>query len=168
VPVVPASVSPDAPQRRLRIAGLHHLTLLCADVERSAAFYRNVLGLRLVKQTVNEDDQRARHLFFGDEQGRPGSLITCLEYPELEEGVVGRGSTHHFALVVESEEELSGWREYLQGRGIPCTEVLDRVYFKSLYLRDPDGHIVELATVGPGVTADEPLEELGRRPVRRQ
>ncbi len=165
---MPASASPDAPQRRLRIAGLHHLTLLCADVERSASFYRNVLGMRLVKQTVNEDDQRARHLFFGDEEGRPGSLITCLEYPELQEGVVGRGSTHHFALAVESEEELLAWREYMQGRGIPCTEVLDRLYFKSLYLRDPDGHIVELATLGPGVTADEPLEELGRRPVRRR
>ena len=165
---MPASASPDAPQRRLRIAGLHHLTLLCADVERSASFYRNVLGMRLVKQTVNEDDQRARHLFFGDEEGRPGSLITCLEYPELQEGVVGRGSTHHFALAVESEEELLAWREYMQGRGIPCTEVLDRVYFKSLYLRDPDGHIVELATLSPGVTADEPLEELGRRPVRRR
>ena len=46
-------------ERRLRIAGLHHVTLLCGDVERSASFYRNVLGLRLVKQTVNEDDQRA-------------------------------------------------------------------------------------------------------------
>ena len=45
------------------------------------------------------------------------------------------------------------------------TEVMDRTYFKSLYLRDPDGHIVELATSGPGLTADEPLEELGRRPV---
>ena len=155
-------------ERRLRIAGLHHVTLLCGDVERSASFYRNVLGLRLVKQTVNEDDQRARHFFFGDEEGRPGSLITCLEYPELDEGVVGRGSTHHFALVVESEEELLAWRDYLQGQGVPCTEVLDRVYFKSLYLRDPDGHIVELATAGPGMTADEPLEELGRRPVRRR
>jgi glyoxalase family protein len=47
---------------------------------------------------------------------------------------------------------------------VPCTEVLDRTYFKSLYLRDPDGHLIELATVEPGLTADEPLEELGRRP----
>ena len=162
---MPESASPDATERRLRIAGLHHITLLCADVERSASFYRTVLGLRLVKQTVNEDDRGARHFFFGDEEGNPGSLLTCLEYPELEEGSVGRGSTHHFALAVESEEELVAWREYLAGRGIPCSEVLDRIYFKSLYLRDPDGHIVELATLGPGVTADEPLEELGRRPV---
>jgi glyoxalase family protein len=144
--------------RRLRIAGLHHVTLLCEDVERSVGFYRSLLGMRLVKQTVNDDDQGARHLFFGDEEGRPGTLITCLEYPDLDEGTVGRGSTHHFALSVESEEDLTA-------RGIPVTDVMDRTYFKSIYLRDPDGHIVELATVGPGLTADEPLEELGRKPV---
>ena len=152
-------------ERRLRISGIHHITLLCADVERSVGFYRNVLGLRVVKQTVNEDDRGARHLFFGDEQGRPGTLITCLEYPELDEGVIGRGSTHHFALSVATEEELAAWRDYLVSKGVPVTEMLDRTYFKSVYMRDPDGHIIELATLGPGLTADEPLEELGRRPV---
>jgi glyoxylase I family protein len=152
-------------ERRLRIAGIHHVTVICQDVGRSVDFYRNLLGMRLVKQTVNEDDRGARHLFFGDEEGRPGTIVTCLEYPELDEGTVGRGSTHHFALAVESEEELAGWHGYLRSRGIPCTDVMDRRYFKSLYLRDPDGHIVELATAGPGLTADEPLEELGRRPV---
>ena len=95
-------------ERRMRITGLHHITLLVADVERSLAFYRNVLGLRLVKQTVNDDDSSARHLIFGDEDGRPGTLITCLEYPDLDQGTVGRGSTHHFALAVESEAELDG------------------------------------------------------------
>ncbi len=152
-------------ERRLRISGIHHITLLCADVERSVGFYRNVLGLRVVKQTVNEDDRGARHLFFGDEEGRPGTLITCLEYPELDEGVIGRGSTHHFALSVDTEEELAAWRDYLVSKGVPVTEMLDRTYFKSVYMRDPDGHIIELATLGPGLTADEPLEELGRRPV---
>jgi glyoxalase family protein len=150
-----------AQPRRLRIAGLHHITLLVADVERSMGFYRNLLGMRLVKQTVNPDDSTARHLFFGDEEGRPGTVITCLEYPQLPAGTVGVGSTHHFALTVETEEELQGWHEYLSGQGVPCTDVMDRTYFKSLYLRDPDGHIVELATLGPGLTADEPLEQLG-------
>jgi catechol 2,3-dioxygenase-like lactoylglutathione lyase family enzyme len=152
-------------ERRLRIAGLHHVTIICKDVERSLDFYRNLLGMRLVKQTVNEDDRGARQLFFGDEEGKPGTIVTCLEYPELDEGTVGRGSTHHFALAVASEEELAGWHAYLRSRGIPCTDVMDRTYFKSLYLRDPDGHIIELATFGPGLTADEPLEDLGRRPV---
>jgi glyoxylase I family protein len=143
-------------ERRLRIAGLHHITLICADLERSVAFYRNLLGMRLVRQTVNEDDSGARHLFFGDEQGRPGTLVTCLEYPDLDEGTVGRGSTHHFALAVESDEELSAWREYLVAQGIGVTDVLDRTLFKSIYLRDPDGHIVEIvATSGPLVEAEE-------------
>ena len=134
--------------RRLRIAGLHHITILCRDAGRSAEFYRNVLGMRLVKQTVNDDDEGARHLIFGDEQGRPGTLVTCLEYPQLEEGKVGIGSTHHFALAVESAEELEGWRVYLQSRGLPCTDVLDRELYRSIYLRDPDGHLVELAASG--------------------
>jgi catechol 2,3-dioxygenase-like lactoylglutathione lyase family enzyme len=150
--------------RRLRLAGIHHVTILCHDVGRSVDFYRNLLGLRVVKQTVNADDRGARHLFFGDEEGRPGTLVTCLEYPQLEEGKVGVGSTHHFALTVETEAELAGWRDYLRSRGVPCTEVMDRTYFKSLYLRDPDGHIVELATLGPGLTVDEPLEQLGGKP----
>ncbi len=130
-------------ERRLRIAGIHHITLLVADVERSLGFYRNVLGMRLVKQTVNDDDRNARHLIFGDENG---PLITCLEYPDLDEGTVGRGSTHHFALAVESEEELAAWRDYLGSSGVAATEVMDRGDFKSIYVRDPDGHIVEIAT----------------------
>ena len=103
----------------MRIAGIHHITLLVADVERSLAFYRNVLGMRLVKQTVNDDDRGARHFIFGDEDGRPGTLITCLEYPDLDEGAVGRGSTHHFALAVESAEELAAWHDYLASEGHP-------------------------------------------------
>lgn len=143
---------PAEPQRRLRIAGIHHLTLLCSDLRASTAFYRNVLGMSMVKETVNEDDQSARHLFFGDEQGRPGTLITCLEYPQMDHATVGVGSTHHFALSIETEEELHAWREYLTAQGVACTEVMDRTFCKSLYVRDPDGHIIELATLGPGIT----------------
>ena len=139
-------------ERRMQITGIHHLTLLVTDLNRSLAFYRNVLGLRLVKQTVNDDDRSARHFIFGDADGRPGTLITCLEYPDLDEGKVGRGSTHHFALSVESQAELSAWKQYLDEKGIPTTEVMDREDFKSIYLRDPDGHIVEIATRGPGFT----------------
>ena len=132
-------------ERRMRITGIHHITLLVTNLDRSVAFYRNVLGMRLVKQTVNEDDRSARHFIFGDADGRPGTLITCLEYPDLDEGKVGRGSTHHFALSVDSEAELNAWRQYLEERGIPTTQVMEREDFKSLYLRDPDGHIVEIA-----------------------
>jgi glyoxalase family protein len=126
----------------MRITGIHHITLLVKDLGRSAAFYRNVLGLRLVKQTVNDDDTSARHFIFGNEEGL---LITCLEYPDLDEGRVGRGSTHHFALSVGSVAELTAWKGYLEARGISTTDVMDRGEFRSIYLRDPDGHIVEIA-----------------------
>ena len=129
----------------MRITGIHHITLLVSDVERSLAFYRNALGMRLVQQTVNDDDESARHFIFGDADGKPGTLITCLEYPDLDEGTVGRGSTHHFALAVESEAELAAWKDYLTSRGIPTTDVMERSGFKSIYLRDPDGHLVEIA-----------------------
>ena len=73
-----------------------------------------------------------------------------MEYPQLPKGVTGVGSTHHFALVVESAEELEAWRDYLRGRDVECTDLYDRGAFRSLYLHDPDGHVVELATRGPG------------------
>lgn len=152
-------------ERRLRIAGLHHVTLICSSVDRATAFYRGILGMRLVKQTHNHDDPGARHFHFGDEAGSPGTLVSLLEYPQMEAGTPGRGSTHHIALCVESEDELHGWRAYLESRGIGCTEVLDRTYFKSIYLRDPDGHILELATRGPGFAVDEPAGEPGGRGV---
>jgi catechol 2,3-dioxygenase-like lactoylglutathione lyase family enzyme len=152
-----------AEPRRLQITGVHHITLICRNLERTTAFYRDLLGLGLVKQTVNSDDPNARHFYFGDAEGTPGTLVTAFEYPRMEDGNVGAGSTHHFALCVESAEELEGWRAYLGSQGVPCTEVMDRTYFKSIYLRDPDGHIIELATRGPGFAVDERAGELGGR-----
>src|SRR3954454_9648083 len=154
-------MSAEGEHRRLQIRGIHHITLICSDLERSVAFYQDTLGLRVVKRTVNADDPGARHFLFGAAAGTPGTVITCMEYPQMEEAGVGRGGTHHFALSVSSEAEVEGWRQYLQSRGIGCTEVLDRTYFKSIYLRDPDGHIVEIASTGPGFSVDEPAELLG-------
>jgi glyoxylase I family protein len=132
--------------RRLRITGLHHITLLCADVNRSASFYRDLLGMRLVQRSHNPDDPNAEHLLFGPDGEAAGTMVTCMAYPDLEEGYVGRGSTHHFALGVESDDELGAWRDYLRSRGVDVTEIYDRGNFKSIYLRDPDGHLVEIAT----------------------
>jgi catechol 2,3-dioxygenase-like lactoylglutathione lyase family enzyme len=139
-------LSETADPRRLRITGLHHVTLLCADVDRSAAFYRDLLGMRLVERSRNPDDPNAEHLQFGGDGVTGGTMVTCMAYPDLEEGSVGRGSTHHFALAVESDDELAAWRDYLRSRGVDVTDVHDRGRFRSIYLRDPDGHLVEIAT----------------------
>lgn len=134
----------------MRLTGLHHVTAICRDLERTTAFYRDTLGLALVTEGVNDDDPDTRHFWFGDAQGSPGTLITFLEYPQMEEGVVGAGSVHHVAFTVESADEQLAWRDYLRDRGVECSEVMDRGAFRSLYVRDPDGHIVEIATRGPG------------------
>ena len=75
---------------------------------------------------------------------------------------IGTGQTHHFALAVRDDETQLEWRETLARAGLRVSPVMDRVYFKSIYTNDPDGHIVELATIGPGFASDEPVETLGQ------
>jgi glyoxylase I family protein len=131
--------------RRLRLAGVHHISAVCADLDRTTAFYRDVLGLALAREARNDDDPDARHFWFGDANGG-GPLVSFMEYPALEQGRVGVGSTHHFAFAVGSAEELEGWRDWLGSRGVECTEVLERGGLRSVYLRDPDGHMLEITT----------------------
>jgi glyoxylase I family protein len=135
---------PDEP-RRMQLTGLHHVTLIAHDLDRSATFYRDVLGLALVREGANDDDPGARHFWFGDAAGTPGTLISLLEYPGLPEGVAGKGSTHHVAFSVGSAAEQDAWREWLESRGVPCSEALERGGLRSLYFRDPDGHVLEIA-----------------------
>jgi catechol 2,3-dioxygenase-like lactoylglutathione lyase family enzyme len=143
-------------QKRMQLRGLHHVTAICGDPERTIAFYRDLLGLGIVHDGPSDDDPQSRHIWFGALDGRPGTLISFMHYPELPSGVVGVGSTHHFALIVDSAEEQEAWRDYLRGQGVECSEVFDRGAFRSIYARDPDGHIVEFATSGPGFTAGGP------------
>ena len=130
----------------MQLTGLHHLTLVCSDMERTIAFYRDVLGLGIVRDGASDDDPDTRHVWFGAVDGSPGRLLSALEYPNLPAGVVGRGSTHHFALAVDSVEELDAWRDYLVEQRVDSSEVFVRGGFRSLYVRDPDGHVVEIAT----------------------
>jgi glyoxylase I family protein len=130
----------------MRLTGLHHVTAITRDLDATTAFYRDVLGLGLVRQEANPDDPEARHSWFGAAEGGAGTLVSFLEYPEFEAGPPGGGSTHHFALAVDSAAELEAWVDYLRSRGVECTEILDRGSFRSIYLRDPDGRLVEIAT----------------------
>jgi glyoxylase I family protein len=136
----------------MQLRGLHHITAIASDLERTVAFYRDLLGFAVVQDGPSDDDPEARHVWFGAVAGGggPGALLSFMQYPELPDAVVGVGSTHHFALVVDSAEEQEAWRDYLREHGVDCTEVFDRGPFKSIYIRDPDGHIVEIATRGPG------------------
>ena len=146
----------------MTIQGLHHISIVSADAQRTIDFYTQVLGQRLVKKTVNFDDPGSYHLYFGDEIGRPGTALTFFEWPRARRGAPGVGGTHHVALRVADYDGLLKWKRRLTDLGIAVDGPLDRHYFTSIYLRDPDGTILEIATDGPGWAVDEPAADLGR------
>jgi glyoxalase family protein len=146
----------------LRTRGFHHITMVSADARRTVRFYRELLGLGLVKRTVNFDDPTAYHLYFGDAVGRPGTLLTFFEWPTAPQGRWGVGGVHHLALGVETEDAQLKWKRRLEDAGVQVTGPYDRGYFTSIYFADPDGQILEIATAGPGYLIDESPEELGR------
>jgi glyoxalase family protein len=114
--------------------------------------------------TSNFDDPTSAHWYWGVGDGRPGTLITYFERDpaKTRRAQMGAGQTHHFALAVPDEESQLAWREKIVQAGLRVSPVMDRVYFKSIYTSDPDGHIVELATAGPGFPFDEEVDKLGQ------
>jgi glyoxalase family protein len=152
------------PEMALR-QGMHHITAIGTDIERTHAFFGELLGMRRVKMTSNFDDPDSAHWYWGVGDGRPGTLITYFERDPAKERRMrmGAGQTHHFALSVPDEETQLVWRAKLLEAGYRVSPVRDRVYFKSIYTNDPDGHIVELATAGPGFLVDEDVAALGQR-----
>lgn len=277
----------------MKLEGIHHITAITADAQRNVDFYAGVLGLRLVKKTVNQDDTSVYHLFYADEAGDPGSELTFFEFPGVERGRPGAGMVHRIVWRVASPAALDFWSERLReagyeseregdvlgfddfeglshelyvsnspdeplvahhpdipaelalqgfhgvrayaqdfylsrhtledglrfnrggqnvweargssrggiyvydqaprepGRqgagtvhhvawaslpedheewrvnlidaGVDPTPVIDRYYFRSIYVREPSGVLLEVATIGPGFTVDEPLEHLGEK-----
>jgi len=142
-------------------AGFHHITMVSTDAARTLAFYGDLLGLALVKKTVNFDDPSAYHLYFGSQGGRPGTILTFFEWPLAASGHWGVGGVHHLALGVETREGLLKWKRRLLDAGVSVNGPIDRGYFTSLYFADPDGQILEIATAGPGYGIDEPMDALG-------
>ncbi|MFZ1881786.1 MAG: VOC family protein [Gaiellaceae bacterium] len=91
----------------MQLTGLHHVTCVCADAQRTLDFYRDRLGFSLVKKTVNFDDPHSYHLYFGDEVGSPGTLITFFEWPRADVGRLGRGTLESIGLETPSVTEES-------------------------------------------------------------
>jgi glyoxalase family protein len=146
------------------LQGMHHITAIGSNIQRSQAFFGELLGMRRVKMTSNFDDPNSAHWYWGVDDGRPGTLITYFERDPAKErrARMGAGQTHHYALAVADEQSQLAWREKLIKAGLRVSAVMDRIYFKSIYTNDPDGHIVELATLGPGFPVDEAVAELGQ------
>jgi len=133
----------------VRLDGIHHVTCITGDAPRNVDFYVRVLGLRMVKKTVNQDDPTVYHLFYADERGSPGADITFFEYPGVRPGRAGAGMVHTVTWRVGSPDALDFWAERLAGEGIAAHRDEDRLPFA-----DPEGLGLELRVVE---TDDEPL-----------
>ena len=96
----------------MRLEGIHHITAITGDAPRNVDFYTRVLGLRLVAKTVNQDDPTVYHLFYADEQGRPGAELTFFEYPRAVPGRAGAGMVHRIVSRVASDEALAFDQEH--------------------------------------------------------
>ena len=141
--------------------GMHHITAIGSDIRRTDAFFGDLLGMRRVKMTSNFDNPNSAHWYWGTGDGRPGTIVTYFEMPNATPARMGAGQTHHFALAVPDEASQLEWRARLMAAGLRVSPVMDRTYFKSVYTNDPDGHIVALATAGPGFLIDEDEASLG-------
>src|SRR6476661_3024605 len=134
----------------MRLEGIHHITAITGDAPRNVDFHTRVLGLRMVKKTVNQDDPTVYHLFYADENGSPGADLTFFEYPGAQPGRAGRGMVHRIVWRVASEDALSFWAERLADEGV----AVDRPRPARLRFSDPEGLSHELAVDSSG---DEPL-----------
>ncbi len=147
---------------RYAITGVHHLTAVSSDIPRAIEWYTRTLGLHVVKRTIDTDDWRSYHVFLStDPQGTPGTLLSLLQWSDARKGNPGIGGTHHLAFATADRESLLRWKRWLTDRGNPVDGPYDRTYFTSIYTRDPDGLIIEIATVGPGWTIDEAADRIG-------
>jgi glyoxalase family protein len=126
----------------MQLDGIHHITCITADAPRNVDFYARTLGLRLVKKTVNFDAPDVYHLYYGDERGAPGSILTFFEFPDAAPGRAGAGMVHRLRWRVGSQQALAFWAERLAREGVEFD-----AGEQGLRFRDPEGLALELAVV---------------------
>src|SRR5215213_9637750 len=114
----------------MKLEGIHHITAITGDAPANVEFYVGVLGLRMVKKTVNQDDPTVYHLFYADEAGSPGADLTFFEYPGLPVGRAGAGIAHRVA----SAEAVDFWEERLHAEDVAVSRTGDALRFP-----DPEG-----------------------------
>ena len=134
----------------MKLEGVHHVTAITGDAPQNVDFYARVLGLRLVKKSVNQDDPTVYHLFYGDEEGAPGNDMTFFEYPGARRGSAGAGMVHTVGWRVASPEAIDFWESRLADEGVAGERYPDGAFA----FRDPEG--LRHALI-PGESEDEPL-----------
>jgi glyoxalase family protein len=131
----------------MQLAGVHHLTAISADAPGNVRFYSQVLGLRLVKKTVNQDDVSAYHLFYADAQGSPGTDITFFDWPAEPERR-GTRSISRTGMRVNGEASLRWWQEHLRKAGVTVGAPAERDGRMTLDFDDPEGQRLSLVDDG--------------------
>jgi glyoxalase family protein len=133
----------------MKLEGIHHITCITADAPGNVDFYARLMGLRMVKKTVNQDDPSVYHLFYADEEGSPGSDLTFFEFPGVPKGRAGDGMVHRITWRVGAPEALDFWAERLGAAGVETERDGERLRF-----RDREGLGLELVVAS---TPDPPL-----------
>jgi glyoxalase family protein len=130
----------------MKLEGIHHITAITGDAQRNVDFYAGLLGLRLVKKTVNQDEPSVYHLFYADEEGSPGADLTFFEFPGARRGRVGAGMVHRIVWRVGSAGALDFWSARLEaaGHSVERPGLGDGAQDPSLRFVDPEGLAHEL------------------------
>ena len=143
----------------MQLEGLHHVTAITAQAAKNVAFYTQVLGLRLVKKTVNQDDTSAYHLFYADASGSPGTDVTFFDWPHVVQNRNGAGSIAEIGLRVPSRETLNYWSERLGELNVPHQEVIEETGQEVLCFTDPEGQALALFNDRGAPESGQPWEK---------
>lgn len=147
----------------MKLNGIHHLTAIASNPAANAAFYTEILGLRLVKKTVNFDDPSTYHLYYGDDAGTPGTILTFFPWPRARRGTPGVGQVTAFAFQVPSGG-LGFWSKHLASAGVLIADQGTRLGENFIAIQDPDEFVLELietadrANITPARGATIPAE----------
>jgi glyoxalase family protein len=138
----------------MKLEGIHHITAITGDAVGNVEFYTGLLGLRMVKKSVNQDDPTVYHLFYGDDDGSPGMDLTFFEYPGAVRGTPGAGMVHRIVWRVGSAATLDFWAARLTDAGVETVRGTEEISgAESLRFSDPEGLDHELAVY----TGEDPL-----------
>lgn len=152
----------------MQVHGIHHVTAIAGDPQANVEFYTGVLGLRLVKVTVNYDDPQTYHLYFGDDVGHPGTILTFFPWPGAPRGRTGTGQVTVTAFAIP-EGSLGFWADRLKAHKVESAGPSHRFDEEVIVLRDPDGLHLELVTGRKGSDTNPPPDGAlpGRHAIQR-